>query len=420
MNLCFFYYTIVIDFFQNYSSFKVELGGLGICNLRLRNEALLAKWSWRFPLESNALCCRVIVSEYGPHSFECASVYGSKGTFKNPWKTLSVGFPFFPNLVKYSVGDGSIQTLIFGSGSLGDSPFCILFPRLYHLSSLKPCYVASAISCSSNAYSFNFGFRHPLSNREPLNLSTLLPLLRDFHICHRDICFWSPNPCEGFSCSFFLILSSPHTSRNPGKFKIFKKAKSFTWQILYGRVNIMDRIQSHSSLLWLRWCILCRKVFEDLDHVVCRCQLAILTWDSFLETFGVCLARNRDRSPILKEVLFFQLFHDKGCFLWHARLFFFISFYFYFSKISEVLREKCGFLPSFVPLFWAYVIKKDIFNYPLDLFFRLETFFVWLVMLLVGSFFFLFCSFVFFHFSEQKHYFLGKKNCCRKISSLYQ
>ncbi|VVA31869.1 Hypothetical predicted protein, partial [Prunus dulcis] len=42
-----------------------EEGGLGIGSLRERNEALRAKWLWRFPLETNSLWHRIIKSKYG-------------------------------------------------------------------------------------------------------------------------------------------------------------------------------------------------------------------------------------------------------------------------------------------------------------------------------------------------------------------
>lgn len=48
----------------------------------------------------------------------------------------------------------------------------------------------------------------------------------------------------------------------------------------------------------------------------------------FWETFGVCLARN-----MLKEVLFYPLFRDKGCFISHPRS----PFYFFIFLFMEPL-----------------------------------------------------------------------------------
>lgn len=43
----------------------VANGGLSIVPLRLRNEALLCKWGWRFGRESNALWVQVLSAKYG-------------------------------------------------------------------------------------------------------------------------------------------------------------------------------------------------------------------------------------------------------------------------------------------------------------------------------------------------------------------
>lgn len=79
----------------------VNLWGLELGNLRAHNQALLDKGSGG----SLTLWYRIIVSQHGPHSFEC--VLGvDKGTYKNPWKYISSELPSFSFLVKSFVGDG--------------------------------------------------------------------------------------------------------------------------------------------------------------------------------------------------------------------------------------------------------------------------------------------------------------------------
>ncbi|KAA3481603.1 Electron transfer flavoprotein-ubiquinone oxidoreductase [Gossypium australe] len=40
-------------------------GGAGMANLSVKNKALLAKWSWRFATEKEALWRKVVLAKYG-------------------------------------------------------------------------------------------------------------------------------------------------------------------------------------------------------------------------------------------------------------------------------------------------------------------------------------------------------------------
>lgn len=49
--------------------------------------------------------------------------------------------------------------------------------------------------------------------------------------------------------------------------KIPRKVKFFTWQVLLGCVNTLDRlVKKMRSLVTPSCCILCQKVEENLDH----------------------------------------------------------------------------------------------------------------------------------------------------------
>ncbi|TYJ96877.1 epimerase family protein SDR39U1-like protein [Cucumis melo var. makuwa] len=152
------------------------------------------------------------------------------------------------------------------------------------------------------AFSLDVGFCCPLSDSESFDMSSILSLLGDghLHLRSRSISFCSPNPSKGLSGSFSFILGSPCTSRNLRKVKISKKVNVFAWHALHERVNGMACIQTHSSfLLGLQWCFLCSKLSENLNHIFGRFQFALLIQKCFLETFGVCLARNGGRLLML-------------------------------------------------------------------------------------------------------------------------
>ncbi|KAM7490623.1 hypothetical protein LguiA_033544 [Lonicera macranthoides] len=59
-------------------------GGLGVGNLIKRNKALLGKWLWRFPLESNSLWHAIIASKYGSHPNGWDSSHDINGSLRAP------------------------------------------------------------------------------------------------------------------------------------------------------------------------------------------------------------------------------------------------------------------------------------------------------------------------------------------------
>ena len=75
---------------------------------------------------------------------------------------------------------------------------------------------------------------------------------------------------------FFSVVVDPSPSRESvfhelWRIKIPKKAKFFTWQVLLGHVNIIDRLLRNKFLLMgPSCCILYQKVKEDLDHILWR------------------------------------------------------------------------------------------------------------------------------------------------------
>lgn len=73
----------------------MELGGLGIESLRLRKEALLAKWLWQLFMEPFILWHKVSVSRYGSHPFEWVGVGGLNRHYKDLWEAIVCGFPSF-------------------------------------------------------------------------------------------------------------------------------------------------------------------------------------------------------------------------------------------------------------------------------------------------------------------------------------
>lgn len=105
---------------------------------------------------------------------------------------------------------------------------------------------------------------------------------------------WSLNPLEGFSCKSFLhILMDPSPIGESvflilWRIKVSRKVRFFTWQVLRGRGNMKDRLSRKlPSLVGSFYCIFCRKVEEDIDHILWQCEFATSVWERFIQTFGL-------------------------------------------------------------------------------------------------------------------------------------
>nr|GEZ42469.1 RNA-directed DNA polymerase, eukaryota [Tanacetum cinerariifolium] len=92
-----------------------RFGGLGVSSFFALNRSLLFKWVWRFISQENSLWYRCISAMFGNRS--------------------------------------GMRTLFWKDIWLGDTPFCMLFPRLYALDNSKDCTVASKLQ-GDLAYSF--------------------------------------------------------------------------------------------------------------------------------------------------------------------------------------------------------------------------------------------------------------------------
>jgi len=79
----------------------VSLGGLGVSDLRLFNEALLGKWLWRFLNDKGSLWREVVATKYGSTNFGWYlampnGVYGCSlwRFISKCWETFSPHFSF--------------------------------------------------------------------------------------------------------------------------------------------------------------------------------------------------------------------------------------------------------------------------------------------------------------------------------------
>ncbi|XP_026444361.1 uncharacterized protein LOC113344649 [Papaver somniferum] len=131
-----------------------EKRGLGVCNLRLMNLAMLAKWCWRFGKEKNRLWYKIIRDKYGD-TFSCwvpQKVNSSHGV--SCWKTIAKT----ANLVSLN----SVLNIHSGKDiSFWNDVWCgnisldAIFSSLFKISDNKNIKLAEVISSERN-WCFNF------------------------------------------------------------------------------------------------------------------------------------------------------------------------------------------------------------------------------------------------------------------------
>ncbi|XP_026433399.1 uncharacterized protein LOC113330800 [Papaver somniferum] len=115
---------------------KNRFGGLGIKNLKLVNQSLLSKWSWRYATEEDVLWKQIIDEKYGvgdplwcPKIPKCT--YG-----RSFWRAIMNTNSCFLKHVRFKVNDG-VQLRFWHDNWLYEKPIKTVFPALFRLSRAK-------------------------------------------------------------------------------------------------------------------------------------------------------------------------------------------------------------------------------------------------------------------------------------------
>ena len=114
-----------------------EQGGLGIINIDIMNQALLAKWLWKIENESG-LWQTVIRNKYVKN--ECISGIRPKPGDSQFWSGIMGVKNVFYKYCKKMVGDGR-NTRFWEDWWVDDKPLRIRYPRLYNICQIGRAHV---------------------------------------------------------------------------------------------------------------------------------------------------------------------------------------------------------------------------------------------------------------------------------------
>ena len=261
-----------------------EEGGLGVGNLRKRNEALLAKWLWRFPKESNSLWHKVIRSKYGLQDNGWDANPSMRVSSRSPWKDISYGLQSFQECCKFEVGNGE-RVRFWEDGWLEGGPLKEQYPRLFLLSRIHNQSISSFVDSSLHSLSWNFDFRRNLNELEIEEAARLLQKVENVRLIQSraDNRRWKLDLSGLFTCkSYSSFLSNNGTVQHFPPFShIWKskappKVKVLVWLVATGKVNTCDQVQRRMPFICIspHWCSLCKSV----NHIFLHCSYSIQLW----------------------------------------------------------------------------------------------------------------------------------------------
>ncbi|KAK2446021.1 hypothetical protein QL285_016880 [Trifolium repens] len=285
-------------------------GGLGVRDVRLVNQSLLAKWRWRLLQPGLPLWKQVLVAKYGNHILH----HVEWGNFRNPasssnwWKDIRAldnvvdGKNWLLESIVRKIGNGN-STLFWSSNWLGGSPLSLTFPRLFSLSNHKESVVADFFVRSGDGGRWSFSWRRSLFQWELDLVNHLEEILTPIVLKpEEDSWRWIPDSDGAFSVNSaynFLVGELHSLEASEGEVPVVfeqiwespapSKVIAFSWQLLYDRIptsaNLVARhiVAPDAS----RDCVGCDGCAETSLHLFLHCPSAITIWYDICSWLGL-------------------------------------------------------------------------------------------------------------------------------------
>ncbi|KAJ9559906.1 hypothetical protein OSB04_005066 [Centaurea solstitialis] len=267
--------------------------GLGVTNLQFKNDALLAKWIWRFLSFEDAIWKDVISELYGKDG----GIFNSRAlATKSTWasiinccKGIVLQNQSFIASFKKTIAFGS-KTPFWKDAELGHgSKLKEIFPRLYALAKNKD-------ACFKDR------------GRALDDLQALESLLSSsaFRSEGSDKWSWVWDKSGSFTVKQLSKLLhntlASNTVENDQRFwsnLIPKKINIFLWRLFRGAVPIKWNLSKRGITIPSLDCVLCGNNIETLDHCFFTCSLSSAIWKKVWAWWGI-------KSPLLTSVSSFK------------------------------------------------------------------------------------------------------------------
>ncbi|XP_026451080.1 uncharacterized protein LOC113351280 [Papaver somniferum] len=296
-----------------------ERGGLGVCNLKLMNQALLAKWCWRYGVEKNKLWYKIIVHKYGDDFSFWNTGKITQSYVVSCWRSIAeMEGLIYDNYTLYLHSGRGIY--FWNDVWCGQLPLATVYPNLYKLSRDRNVKLADMVSSNGN---WKFDFKRVLHSLEVEDYAALLTVIGDNPPARDglpDTRRWRLNTTGVFTVkSLYAKLVSEFGVDNFPYHFIWKSAippkiNILMWSLIHGKLNTID-VLLHKGLNLYNSCALCGIGAESQDHLFLHCKIAYKIWFSLIPKTGWVWVLAGSMN-ILADMWHHHLFSSSGNYIW--------------------------------------------------------------------------------------------------------
>ncbi|CAL1404024.1 unnamed protein product [Linum trigynum] len=287
-----------------------RFGGLGIADLRIRNQSLLCKWWWRFARERDAWWRELISFKFPNASSDWMSGARSGPCGSSIWAHILKTKKLFWKFAYVEAGAGSGVSLwqdVWIKGRLLREEF----PRVFAAAELPNCRVSEAASTSEGRVVWDIPFKFSLRGSAEQERVSLLNLLNGLHA---DSFFsgpsrlvWGPSPTSGYSAHSFYcaVLKEQFPGSASFPFHVIWMAVAppkvcvFLWIAFQKKIITQDALKRRGWFLPSR-CALCREQEETINHIFLSCRFSKDVW-RILSAFVDLQTSSSDISDLISK-----------------------------------------------------------------------------------------------------------------------
>jgi hypothetical protein len=270
----------------------IKVGGLGVCNIIKFNQALLGKWMWRFSQEHDTLWRLGIEVKYESvrGGWSSLLVTGSYGV--SVWKFIRRGWDNVAKYLRFEVGEGA-HIRFWHDLWCGNKPLKLCYLVLYSISRFPNAWVVDNLFVVGGVAHWNVLFTRYAQDWEVEMVISFYELLYFIRIRHREVdrVVWNLSKKMNFEVkTFYKALVCHEAAQFPWKgiwrVKALKLMAFFVWTAVLGKILTHDNLRRRGIVV-VKWCIMCKRHGESVDHLLLHCDVARVVWSYFFSLFGV-------------------------------------------------------------------------------------------------------------------------------------